>query len=138
MLYALEKYNKNEAPLVVYHVYGDGSKIDSEIMDNMLKFLTILSKLNGEVWVIANYENTIVKETQVKLNALVKKAQVKKKLDNIVKEARVKLNTFVKEAQVKLNTPVKEAQENENLNTNVSFFYLIQSNEVHFPYLFYF
>ena len=157
MLYALEKYNKNEAPLVVYHVYGDGSKIDSEIMDNMLKFLTLL---DGQVWVIANYENNIVKEAQVKFNYFVKEVQENEKLNNIDKEAQVDLNTPVKETQLKLDALVNESKENEKLNTlvkeaqekkdsnkskrnNLSFFYLIESKEVNyftciFTLLFYF
>ena len=71
MLYKLENYDKNEAPLVVYRVYGDGSeydKLDPQTKINIDNFVTLLSELKSNVWLIANNENTFVRKVQETLN----------------------------------------------------------------------
>ena len=75
MLYKLDRYDKNEAPVVVYRFVNDEAIINQDgnyqiiITDNDIKiklnvndFFTLISKLNGNVWIIANGENTVVRE----------------------------------------------------------------------------
>ena len=76
MLYKLEKYDKNEAPVVIYRVVDDESLMnkegkqqivviekDGQIILNVKDFFDLISQLNGNVWLIVNVENTVLRET---------------------------------------------------------------------------
>ena len=75
MFNILEKYDKNEAPVVIYRIVDDESLINKDgkqqifIMDkddkinlNVNDFFTLISKLSGNVWLIVNGENTVLRE----------------------------------------------------------------------------